>query len=264
MQLAFGDKFTYDRAGLLIVTVGHGPLPLARTLNQAALAQGQVRRAAVCWISCARRPSSAGTCSPSSMIPPGRGRLHLRGGALCALLYLIYRSPRAARRGRARPRLAAGDRGDARGRRRGQLRARRPPPCKVRAPDPAQPPTGLRRYSRPPRRRSAVGGGGLGSPKTAEPATNRVAPASATPPTVSASIPPSTSITGPGARRAQPRDLVGRGVDERLAAPARVDGHAEDEVGGRGQLGDRVRGRAGVERDARQAAGLADRARASG
>ena len=40
-----------------------------------------------------------------------------------------------------------------------------------------------------------------GSPKTAEPATNRVAPASATEPTVSASIPPSTSIIWRGRER---------------------------------------------------------------
>ena len=53
MQIAFGDKFTYDRADLLIVTAGMGLYLGAATLNQAALAQGQVRRAAVCWIGCA-------------------------------------------------------------------------------------------------------------------------------------------------------------------------------------------------------------------
>ena len=37
----------------------------AATLNQAALAQGQARRAAVCWIACAAA-SSAGTCSRCS------------------------------------------------------------------------------------------------------------------------------------------------------------------------------------------------------
>jgi O-antigen/teichoic acid export membrane protein len=53
MQLAFGDKFTYDRTGLLLVAVGMGLYLAATTLNQAALAKGQVRRAAACWAGCA-------------------------------------------------------------------------------------------------------------------------------------------------------------------------------------------------------------------
>ena len=53
MQLAFGEKFDYDRAGLLIVTAGMGFYLASVTLNQAALAQGQVRRAAACWVGCA-------------------------------------------------------------------------------------------------------------------------------------------------------------------------------------------------------------------
>jgi O-antigen/teichoic acid export membrane protein len=53
MQLAFGDKFSYDRVGLLLVAFGMGPYLAATTLNQAALAKGQVRRAALCWAVCA-------------------------------------------------------------------------------------------------------------------------------------------------------------------------------------------------------------------
>jgi O-antigen/teichoic acid export membrane protein len=53
MQVAFGDAFSYDRAGLLIVTAGMGLYLTATTLNQAAVAQGQVRRAAGCWAVCA-------------------------------------------------------------------------------------------------------------------------------------------------------------------------------------------------------------------
>ncbi len=49
MQLAFGDKFTYDRAGLAIVAIGMGFYLSGAALNQAALAQGQARRAALCW-----------------------------------------------------------------------------------------------------------------------------------------------------------------------------------------------------------------------
>ena len=53
MQLAFGDKFSYDRVGLAIVAVGMGFYLSAAALNQAALAQGQARRAALCWLTCA-------------------------------------------------------------------------------------------------------------------------------------------------------------------------------------------------------------------
>jgi O-antigen/teichoic acid export membrane protein len=53
MQLAFSKKFTYDRTGLLLITAGMGLYLSAVTINQACLAQGQVRRASVRWISCA-------------------------------------------------------------------------------------------------------------------------------------------------------------------------------------------------------------------
>ena len=48
-------------------------------------------------------------------------------------------------------------------------------------------------------------------------------------------------------------------MDEGLAAPARVDRHAEDDVGEVAQLGDGLDRGAGVERDAGEAAELADR-----
>ena len=53
MQIAFSNKFTYDRAGLLLVVVGMGLYLAAVTINQACLAQGQARRASLRWISCA-------------------------------------------------------------------------------------------------------------------------------------------------------------------------------------------------------------------
>ncbi len=53
MQLAFSKKFTYDRAGLLLITAGMGLYLSAVTINQACLAQGQVRRASARWIGCA-------------------------------------------------------------------------------------------------------------------------------------------------------------------------------------------------------------------
>jgi O-antigen/teichoic acid export membrane protein len=53
MQIAFSDKFEYDRVGLLLVTAGMGLYLAATTLNQAALAQGRARDAAVRWAACA-------------------------------------------------------------------------------------------------------------------------------------------------------------------------------------------------------------------
>jgi O-antigen/teichoic acid export membrane protein len=93
MQIAFGDKFTYDRAGLLIVTAGMGFYLSAATLNQAALAQGQVRRAATCWIGCA-----AGFIA-FNLLPILDAYRRVEVGfavaamVLCGLLYLLYRRP---------------------------------------------------------------------------------------------------------------------------------------------------------------------------
>jgi O-antigen/teichoic acid export membrane protein len=53
MEIAFGSNGTYDRLGLLLVTFGMGLYLGSVTLNQACIAQGQVRRAAVRWITCA-------------------------------------------------------------------------------------------------------------------------------------------------------------------------------------------------------------------
>jgi O-antigen/teichoic acid export membrane protein len=53
MQIAFGKNFTYDRLGLLLVTFGMGLYLASVTVNQACIAQGQVRRAAARWITCA-------------------------------------------------------------------------------------------------------------------------------------------------------------------------------------------------------------------
>jgi O-antigen/teichoic acid export membrane protein len=53
MQIAFGKNFTYDRLSLLLVTFGMGLYLGSVTLNQAGVAQGQVRRCAARWITCA-------------------------------------------------------------------------------------------------------------------------------------------------------------------------------------------------------------------
>jgi hypothetical protein len=53
MEIAFGDKYTYNRLGLLLVTFGMGLYLSSVTFNQACVAQGQVRRCAARWITCA-------------------------------------------------------------------------------------------------------------------------------------------------------------------------------------------------------------------
>jgi O-antigen/teichoic acid export membrane protein len=53
MEIAFGKNGHYERLGLLLVTFGMGLYLSSVTLNQACIAQGQVRRAAVRWITCA-------------------------------------------------------------------------------------------------------------------------------------------------------------------------------------------------------------------
>jgi O-antigen/teichoic acid export membrane protein len=94
MQIAFSKKFSYDREGLLLVTVGMGLYLSSVTLNQACLAQGQVRRAAARWIGCAI------FFIGWNFIPLVSNEFRrvevgfaLTAGVLFGLLYLVYRRP---------------------------------------------------------------------------------------------------------------------------------------------------------------------------
>jgi O-antigen/teichoic acid export membrane protein len=94
MQLAFSAKFEYDRPGLLLATLGMGFYLAAVTVNQACIAQGQVRRAAVRWISC------AAFFIGWNFLPLVENEFRrveigfaLTAAVLFALLYLIYRRP---------------------------------------------------------------------------------------------------------------------------------------------------------------------------
>jgi O-antigen/teichoic acid export membrane protein len=95
MQLAFSKKFEYDRAGLLLVTLGMGLYLSSVTVNQACIAQGQVRRASVRWVGCA-----AGFVAWNFLPLVGDEfrrveiGFALAAGLLLALLLLIYRRPR--------------------------------------------------------------------------------------------------------------------------------------------------------------------------
>ncbi|MDP9228801.1 MAG: hypothetical protein M3M99_07045, partial [Actinomycetota bacterium] len=120
MQIAFGDKFSYERIDLLIVTAGMGLYLSAATLNQAALAQGQVRQAAICWISCALA-FVAWTALPLVGDEFRRVEVGYLGAAalLCGLLYALYRRPHPPSADEVKPgsteelelRLAAADEG---------------------------------------------------------------------------------------------------------------------------------------------------------
>jgi O-antigen/teichoic acid export membrane protein len=94
MQLAFSGKFEYDRVGLLLVAAGTGLYLSSVTVNQACVAQGQVRRAAARWICCAAL-FIAWNFVP--LVGDEFRRVEigfmLTAGALLALLYEIYRHP---------------------------------------------------------------------------------------------------------------------------------------------------------------------------
>lgn len=94
MQIAFSKKFTYDREGLLLVSVGMGLYLSSVTVNQACIAQGQVRRAAARWIAC------AALFIGWNFIPLISDEFRrvevgflLAAGALFTLLYFVYRHP---------------------------------------------------------------------------------------------------------------------------------------------------------------------------
>jgi O-antigen/teichoic acid export membrane protein len=94
MQIAFSKKFTYDREGLLLVTLGMGLYLSSVTVNQACIAQGQVRRAAVRWITCAAL-FIAWNFVP--LVGDEFRRVEFgflfAAGVLFSLLYYVYRRP---------------------------------------------------------------------------------------------------------------------------------------------------------------------------
>lgn len=93
MQLAFGEKFEYDRAGLAIVAIGMGFYLSAAALNQAALAQGQARRAAVCWVTCAILFVGINLASPMDAFRNVEVGFAVAAALLSGLLYAVYARP---------------------------------------------------------------------------------------------------------------------------------------------------------------------------
>ncbi len=118
MQIAFGKKHTYQRIDLITVSIGMGVYLSAATLNQAALAKGQVRRASFCWT------GSAIAFVAWVLIPIVDNDFHRvvigylgTAALLCSLLYWLYRQPLEPREVRVEPgsteemelQLASGD-----------------------------------------------------------------------------------------------------------------------------------------------------------
>jgi O-antigen/teichoic acid export membrane protein len=93
MQIAFGDKFTYDRLGLAIVAVGMGFYLTAAALNQAALAQGQARRAAIPWVTCATAFVIFNLASPLDAYRTVEVGFAGASALLAGLLALLYLRP---------------------------------------------------------------------------------------------------------------------------------------------------------------------------
>jgi O-antigen/teichoic acid export membrane protein len=104
MQIAFGKKHTYQRADLVVVAVGMGVYLSAATLNQAALARGQVRRASFCFLGSAIA-FVVWTVIPIVSNDVDRVVVGYLGAAtlLCSLLYWLYRQPLEPRDVRVEP-----------------------------------------------------------------------------------------------------------------------------------------------------------------
>jgi O-antigen/teichoic acid export membrane protein len=96
MEIAFGKNGTYDRLGLLLVTFGMGLYLSSVTINQACIAQGQVRRSALRWITCAAI-FIAWNFVPIVSNEQRRVELGflIAAAALFVLLYWVYRHPHA-------------------------------------------------------------------------------------------------------------------------------------------------------------------------
>ena len=98
MEIAFGDKFSYDRLGLAAVAVGMGLYLSGATLSQAVLARGQAGRAAACWAVAAAVFMAWNLLPLFDVVSRIEAGFVLGAGVLCGLLALVYRVSPAARR----------------------------------------------------------------------------------------------------------------------------------------------------------------------
>ena len=92
--MTFNQRWHLNRPGLLLVSVGMGLYLCSVTVNQACIAQGQVRRAAARWITC------AALFIGWNFVPLVSNEFRrveigflLAAGVLFSLLYYVYRRP---------------------------------------------------------------------------------------------------------------------------------------------------------------------------
>jgi len=103
MQLTFGDEYSYDRAGLLIVVAGMGFHLSSLTITQATLARGEGGRAAGRWFVCALAFAGWSLLPTFGAIRQVEVGYMAATALLCALLTAVYRDgdrPLPPRRGR--------------------------------------------------------------------------------------------------------------------------------------------------------------------
>ncbi len=94
MQLAFGDKFSYDRLDLAIVAVGMGLYLTTVSLNQAVLAEGRASRAALPWLGSALLFAALNVWQPLSATRTVEVAFTVCAGVLAASLYVVYAAAR--------------------------------------------------------------------------------------------------------------------------------------------------------------------------
>jgi O-antigen/teichoic acid export membrane protein len=98
MTALLGDKgFHYGRVGLAVVAIGMGLHLVGGTLNQAALARGRARHAAVCWLlAAALFVAFVSLPTISAEVTRVEVGYFLAALVLCGLLYVVYRQGPAA------------------------------------------------------------------------------------------------------------------------------------------------------------------------
>lgn len=97
MQAAFGDKFEYDRTGLVIVAGGMGLYLVATTLTQAVLATGLAGRAAGGWAICGIAFVVWNLLPVLEVFRRVEIGFAAAAALLCALLYAMHRAGQPAR-----------------------------------------------------------------------------------------------------------------------------------------------------------------------
>ena len=92
MDLLFGGDFDYERAGLVLVSLGMGLYLAAATLNQALLAHGRAPQAAAAWVACAAAFALFLLLADfDDRVLQVELAFLGAAGALCALLHTLYR-----------------------------------------------------------------------------------------------------------------------------------------------------------------------------